>query len=284
MFTKVSILLFYLRIFQSRGFKRACHTLIGVVVLVGTTILLCQLLQCLPVQSNWNKNIRNAKCININALTYSYAALNIMQDILILALPLPWIFPLKLELHQKIGVLIMFQIGVFACITAMIRLRFLTQFGGNNSTDPLWENASTALWTALEVNTAVICSCLPAIRALYQTGRQMASSSSSKGRSGTALSGGGGAPGASFRSRSKGSCNTTIEEHRLELAEEWVQKDAEEDRRQEPRSIMDKGASNPPPVDWKKPYYMPDVAEEPDLETQYAEFPQKFLMTPAYRR
>jgi hypothetical protein len=267
MLTKVSILLFYMRVFPSRGFHMLCNTLLGFVVLAGTVILLCQLLQCLPVRFNWDKSIHNAKCINVNALTYAHAGINIFQDVLILALPIPWIMRLKLQPNQKIGLVIMFQVGAFACVTAVVRLRFLAEFGGTNSTDPLWENADCTIWTAAETNSAIVCSCLPAIRALYKTSRKAANESSSKRRSLTVLSARG-AGGGVFSSRSKSSSHPdTIEEHRLDLAEEWDQKHAEADRRHGPITIThtDLGSSGR-----GRRVYLPDLKEEPDLEMRHS--------------
>jgi hypothetical protein len=34
------------------------------------------------------------------------------------------------------------------------------------STDPSWENTGAAIWSAVELNTAIICSCLPTLRPL----------------------------------------------------------------------------------------------------------------------
>jgi hypothetical protein len=267
MLTKVSILLFYMRVFPSRGFHMLCNTLLGFVVLAGTVILLCQLLQCLPVRFNWDKSIHNAKCINVNALTYAHAGINIFQDVLILALPIPWIMRLKLQPNQKIGLVIMFQVGAFACVTAVVRLRFLAEFGGTNSTDPLWENADCTIWTAAETNSAIVCSCLPAIRALYKTSRKAATEASSKRRSLTVLSARG-AGGGVFSSRSKSSSHPdTVEEHRLDLAEEWDQKHAEADRRHGPITIThtDLGSSGR-----GRRVYLPDLKEEPDLEMRHS--------------
>ena len=277
MLTKVSILLFYLRVFPSRGFHITCNTVLGFVVLSGTVIVLCQLLQCLPVQYNWDKSIHHVKCINVNVLTYAHAALNIFQDVLILALPVPWILRLRLELNQKICLVIMFQVGAFACITAIVRLRFLTEFKGTNSTDPLWENAASTIWTAAETNSAIVCSCLPAIRALYKTGRKFASEASSKRKSVTIVSGKGGAGGIRSN-RSKSSYPSTIEEHHLELADEWVQKDAEADRRHAPITITRMDLSTSSTGSGRKAD-MPELREEPDLES-----PVQFTVWPAYRR
>ncbi|OCT45585.1 integral membrane protein [Cladophialophora carrionii] len=275
MLTKVSILLFYMRIFPSRGFQILCNTMLAFVVLSGVVVLLCQLLQCLPVRFNWDKSIRGAKCINVNALTYGHAGINIFQDVLILALPIPWIMRLKLELNQKIGLVIMFQVGTFACVTAVVRLRFLAEFGGTNSTDPLWDNTDCTIWTAAETYSAIICSCLPAIRALYKTSRKGTTTDASSNRRSLTVLSARGAMAAVFSSSSKSrsSHQDPIEEHRLDLAEEWEQKYAAADRRHGPITITHKdlGSSAGGGGGGPRRAYMPDLKEEPDLETRHSE-------------
>jgi hypothetical protein len=228
--TKVSILLFYLRVFPSRGFRKAGYSMLAFVVLSGVIILFCQLFQCHPIRFNWDKSARDGKCLNVNALTYAHAGLNIAQDILILLLPIPWILRLKLQTHQKIGLVIMFQVGAFACVTAMVRLHFLAEFGGTNSLDPLWENSSATSWTAAEANSAVVCACLPAIRALYKKGKKMATEVSSKRRSQPVLSGKQDTS-ASRTNDTKQSDANTIEVHNLTLVESWYRdRDTSEQR------------------------------------------------------
>jgi hypothetical protein len=45
----------------------------------------------------------------------------------------------------------------------MIRLNSLKTFG--LTADPTWDNISTTFWSTLETSTAVLCACMPAIRA-----------------------------------------------------------------------------------------------------------------------
>jgi hypothetical protein len=109
--TKVTILIFYLRIFPRRWFQVSAKLILVFVVLSGVVILLLQILQCLPVAYNWDKTISGAKCLNVNALTYTHAGITITQDLLILVLPLPELASLQLERNKKIGVILMFQVG-----------------------------------------------------------------------------------------------------------------------------------------------------------------------------
>jgi hypothetical protein len=49
------------------------------------------------------------------------------------------------------------------CITSIVRLSTLTHFG--LTTDPTFSNSATTFWTTLETTMAIICACLPSIRA-----------------------------------------------------------------------------------------------------------------------
>jgi hypothetical protein len=264
MLTKASILLFYMRIFPTTGFQYAAKGLLGFVLLSGTTILFVQLFQCMPIRFNWDKDVKG-HCINVNALTYAHGAINIFQDVLILALPIPWVLALKkLATSQKIGLVIMFQLGAFACVTSAVRLRFLFAFGGTNSIDPLWENSNATMWTSAETASAIVCACLPAMRALWKTGRQKANEYSSKRKSVTnksqSKSGGG---GVLFSNSSKRTASTAEEFH-LGLVETWEQKDAEAGHRGAPITISqtDLGASSNDPK--TKKGFMPSLHEVPE--------------------
>jgi hypothetical protein len=49
------------------------------------------------------------------------------------------------------------------CITSMVRLSTLRSFG--LTADPTYDNIPTTFWTTLETTTAMLCTCLPSIRA-----------------------------------------------------------------------------------------------------------------------
>lgn len=282
MLTKVSIVLFYLRVFPYDGFRLAGQTVLGFVVLSSMISFFCVTFQCLPVQYNWDKDIHNAKCLDVNTLTYAHAGISVAQDVMILLLPIPWIIPLQLRRIQKIGMVIMFQAGAFACITAIVRLRFLTQFGGTNSTDPLWDTSHATMWSAAEVNSAIICSCLPAMRALWKTSREVYSNqsqpdSAKKRRRGFSPSWYG--QGMNFFASKLETPQPPLhEEHDLDRTQSWVQnKDADRYyRSQHPLMITQRDLGSSENDDKnnrkakKKSAYLPDLKEEPDLERNYS--------------
>lgn len=109
--TKVSILLFYLRIFPRRGFQNIIKVMLVFVICSGVVLLFLQVFQCLPVAYNWDKSILDGRCLSINTLAYTHAGLSIVQDVIILVLPISELSALKLGKKQKLGVFFVFQVG-----------------------------------------------------------------------------------------------------------------------------------------------------------------------------
>jgi len=62
-FTKISVLLMLLRIKQTPVWKRGITIFIGFVVLNGIAITLVQLLQCRPIQANWDISYPRSACM-----------------------------------------------------------------------------------------------------------------------------------------------------------------------------------------------------------------------------
>lgn len=69
-----------------------------------------------------------------------------------------------------------------ACITSIIRLKYLADFA--RSTDQTWDNIMPVIWSLIEVSIAIICACLPSLRALlaYHLPRFFSSETSTNGR------------------------------------------------------------------------------------------------------
>ncbi|KAL2256622.1 hypothetical protein VTK26DRAFT_1395 [Humicola hyalothermophila] len=144
--TKISVLCFYLRIFQHQR----------------------QILQCVPVAfvwEGWKKGpFGPHHCLNVNMLTYWSAGTSIAQDAAILALPLPAVARLNMPLRSKLGACFMFSLGIFVLIASCARLRSIHLFG--DSPNPTWDYTDAVIWTGLEVAVSIVVSSMPAMRVL----------------------------------------------------------------------------------------------------------------------
>lgn len=109
---KVSILLFYYRIFGVR--KAFRKIIIGALVLVTCwciAIVLLNILQCIPVQAAWIRPYPHSKCINNNTSLLGTAITNVVIDLGILILPIEPIWRLNLTLRKKLALTAIFCIG-----------------------------------------------------------------------------------------------------------------------------------------------------------------------------
>ena len=75
-----------------------------------------------------------------NSLLHTRLTPAVALDVVILALPLKQLYGLKLSLQKRISIILMFAVGWFACIIAIIRLKYLVQFRHT-------ENPTCMYWT-----------------------------------------------------------------------------------------------------------------------------------------
>ncbi|KAK4204714.1 hypothetical protein QBC40DRAFT_164105 [Triangularia verruculosa] len=166
--TKISILCFYLRIFSQPTFRVITFIVMTWVGLSGVIFVFCQIFQCIPIPyiwEGWRKGeFGPFTCLDINTLGYTTAAFSIAQDIVILVMPLPLLIKLNVSVRSKIGIMVMFSLGIFVLITSCVRLWALYDFG--DSVNPTWDYTNALIWTGLEVGVSIIVTSLPAIRVL----------------------------------------------------------------------------------------------------------------------
>ncbi|KAI6603382.1 hypothetical protein MCOR12_003134 [Pyricularia oryzae] len=173
--TKISMLLFFLRVFPPPNFRRLTYITIGLLALSTATLCMAQILQCIPVDKVWLGwqepgflvNGGSSRCINVNRLTYASAGVSILFDVIILLLPLPIIIRLDATRRLRAEIVVMLSVGVLVLITSCIRMRYIAVFA--DSTNPTWDATDAILWSGIEISVAVICISLPAIRVLFRS-------------------------------------------------------------------------------------------------------------------
>ncbi|KAL7797373.1 putative PTH11-typeG-protein-coupled receptor [Trichoderma ceciliae] len=159
---KVATILFYLRIFVTKKFRIVAYTVMGIVVAwsigaVGSTIF-----QCVPIAGAWDKSI-DATCINSDIFWVAYAVMNILTDVMVLALPIQPIMALHLGTRSKVMLFAIFLMGGFVTVTSILRATSV-QNSLANKADTTWNFIDRGIWTLIEANTGIIGACLPALR------------------------------------------------------------------------------------------------------------------------
>ncbi|KAL4861092.1 hypothetical protein BDV12DRAFT_208365 [Aspergillus spectabilis] len=97
---------------------------------------------------------------------YNAAAINMVLDILVMALPLKELYQLNLSWRKKAFVMCMFSLGLFVTLVSVIRLESLITFA--HTKNLTWDYVHIGYWSTIETHVGVICACLPAIRGLFR--------------------------------------------------------------------------------------------------------------------
>lgn len=105
-------------------------------------------------------------CLNEGQQMISFAAVNIVFDVIILLIPLRSLLRLKIRFAQKLQVILLFSAGVLVVIAAAVRTYFIVVIS-NQTYDVTWYGYTGWLWAAVEVHVSIICACVPSCRAFF---------------------------------------------------------------------------------------------------------------------
>lgn len=84
---------------------------------------------------------------------------------MVAVLPVRVIWGLQIEIRPKIALLCILTIGWFVCIISILRLHALVVLV-HHPEDTTWYSAPSAYWSAIEMNLAIVCASLPALKPL----------------------------------------------------------------------------------------------------------------------
>jgi hypothetical protein len=119
---KIAILAEWIRIFVPKGtrsfFWRASIIAIAVVAVWGTLATILLNIDCTPYEANWNPLIPNAVCrFRFPALTLASGIVNLILDLVPLLLPQMVIWSLRMSRSKKLGVSLIFAVGLLYVTT-----------------------------------------------------------------------------------------------------------------------------------------------------------------------
>ncbi|KAI4725042.1 hypothetical protein E4T49_07178 [Aureobasidium sp. EXF-10728] len=161
--TKLSILLQYMRIFKDKTIQRVIIGMMVFVAAYGTWSVVGSLLLCVPVHYFWD-GLSAAHCMNFKAKWFSDATINIITDLILLSMPMPFLRGLNLPYRSKAGLIGVFALGGFVCLVSIARLGPLYIIATNSDVSKY--NGPAALLSSMEVNVGIICASLPSLRAI----------------------------------------------------------------------------------------------------------------------
>ncbi|KAK0730970.1 hypothetical protein B0H67DRAFT_639413 [Lasiosphaeris hirsuta] len=169
-FTRISILLLYKRIFTHSWVKKAIQVVLVLVIAIGIWLVASVCTACVPLEAFWDWSLfwtTHVYCQPPN-LWWGNAALHITSDLVIVTLPMPVLSTLKLPRRQKFALVGVFGLGFFVCIVSVFRLVYLVEMETQQSFDATYTSAKLIFWSTVEVNTSIACACIMTLKPLIQ--------------------------------------------------------------------------------------------------------------------
>lgn len=177
MFTRISICIFLLRIFNTKKYWRwGLYTIIAFVTVTQIPSALALLVQCQPVQKWWNPTIPG-KCWSSQAqisLGDYNGAVSVFCDWLLATLPIVFLWNVQISSRIKAGICCLMGIGFFSGLCAILRTVY---FQKPAVADFTWHVVDLIIWAMLEENIGIMAACMSTLKPLFQQIKQGSSGS-----------------------------------------------------------------------------------------------------------
>ncbi|KAH8432810.1 uncharacterized protein LDX57_010439 [Aspergillus melleus] len=164
-FIKLAILLQILEVFvplkSNNYFFWSCHALIWINFVFYTISFFLEIFSCRPMDKVWNILITEGTCLDTTKLNIAASSINAASDVVILVLPQLRIWGLHMPLHKKIAVSAVFFVGIFACVSSVVRLAYTVHLYQTDNKS--YYSYLAGVWTLPELASGIIVACLPVI-------------------------------------------------------------------------------------------------------------------------
>jgi hypothetical protein len=89
---------------------------------------------------------------------------NVITDIILIAMPMPYVWRLHAPVAQRIVLCGMFVLGIFIAIVSIVRLTIFMKIPIATAADVTFNFREVIVWSTVEINVGLVCACLPSLR------------------------------------------------------------------------------------------------------------------------
>ncbi|KAF9633317.1 putative integral membrane protein [Lasiodiplodia theobromae] len=165
--TKITICLFYLDIFADPLNRRLALAALTFIVLYTIPLETMSIFQCTPIAGYWDKEVAaTATCVPMQPHFYVSAVCNMLADAWLAVQVVPNILPLQIPRRQKIVLLFVVSLGWLVIVASIIRLVRISAIP--DGTDFTWASYDITIWSAVEVDTGLVCVAAPSTKPLFK--------------------------------------------------------------------------------------------------------------------
>lgn len=111
-FSKIAMIFLYYRILaMEKWWKWTLRIIAFIIAGYGIALIISIIFGCSPIQKSWDAAITGGHCINRPAVYMAIAVTNTVSDVVLIIIPIPIVYRLKLPFSQKLGVACIFGVG-----------------------------------------------------------------------------------------------------------------------------------------------------------------------------
>ena len=167
-FTKLSICVFYLRIFSTTRVDcwiiRGC---IAFILLSFLPTLIVTIFPCTPITKLWNWTPQSgAECLSDPRGFWASAIVNLISDVWILLVVSYRLFRVQLAPLRKLVTILIISTGWFIVVACILRMVRVSTIIYKVDYDFAWVSYEIYLWTAVEANVGIFCAAAPTLKPL----------------------------------------------------------------------------------------------------------------------
>ncbi|KAI1852845.1 hypothetical protein JX265_009818 [Neoarthrinium moseri] len=162
---KISVLWLYTRIFSTQSFRRWAYSLMACVSCYLVAFMAVFMTICQPIDQYWNP-VPWGHCRDTSIQEFTSVSFNLVLDLAIFILPMPWLWRLQMPRRNKIGISVMFGIG-FITIGVMLWRIAATKKSVDEPDGTYWMT-DIALIALLELWLGFIVACIPTLAPLLK--------------------------------------------------------------------------------------------------------------------
>ncbi|KAF2136967.1 uncharacterized protein K452DRAFT_312771 [Aplosporella prunicola CBS 121167] len=164
---KLSIAFTIIRIAAGRKlFVYSQYVVCAMFTIMNLIAALYIIFRCSPVSAAWTMKGKCDAAIILTDIYYATTAVNIVTDWFTAAMPIPLLWNVKLNRNAKISVAGILGLGIFASLSACIRLKYTVNL--TNTNDNLFAVANIVIWGYAENGVGLIVGCISTLRPLFR--------------------------------------------------------------------------------------------------------------------
>ncbi|KAH6612264.1 hypothetical protein B0J18DRAFT_77496 [Chaetomium sp. MPI-SDFR-AT-0129] len=163
-FFKVALLISYLRLFKGTShvvYRRVVWITMALIFAAHLGCALSLIFACNPVNKSWDPAVAGT-CLAPGPSFTAYAIVTIVSDVLVAIIPIPVLLQLKVNTGKKVGLIVIFLLGLFTTLCSIFRYTQIQQIqsGDGNST-------MLIVWGVIEFNVGNVVSSLPFLAPIF---------------------------------------------------------------------------------------------------------------------